>query len=152
MKRVVIIALLHCAFIGVLGSTIVQPTSCNNHRATFRQTRYAVALTEPIVQTGLFVYIAPDSVLWQYDGMKAMTLPPAMKSLIRLAVQGDTTAMMQAFDVQRQGNTLTLIPKKKQLQRLFTSLQMTLDKQGAAKQVILNEPNGDRTEIEFFNR
>lgn len=156
-KIIIIIALLHCAYIGVLGSTIVHCASSTVNRieARFVQTRYAVALTAPVVQTGSFVYIAPDSVLWQYDGAsghsRTMTLPPAMKSMIRMAVQGDTTAMMQVFDVQQQGNTLTLTPKKKQLQRVFTSLEMVLDKKGAAKQVTMYEPNGDRTVIEFIN-
>lgn len=160
-KIIIIIALLHCA----LCIVNCQPSTVNRHcasstvnrvEASFKQTRYAVALTAPVVQTGSFVYIAPDSVLWQYDGAsghsnRTMTLPPAMKSMIRMAVQGDTTTMMQAFDVQQQGNTLTLTPKKKQLQRVFTSLEMVLDKKGAAKQVTMYEPNGDRTVIEFIN-
>lgn len=117
----------------------------------FVQTRYTAALVEPMVQTGHFKFIAPDSIEWRYDGNQAMTLPPQMLQLIRQTARGDTMMLKSVFNIERQDKTLVLTPTKKQLQRLFSKMTIHYTTKGVAKQVEMLEPRGDKTIIEFTN-
>lgn len=117
--------------------------------ADFVQTRTIAALAEPIVQKGHFLYIYPDSVQWTYEGHDAIKMPPQMASLIQLTATSDTTALKTFFRIEQKGNILTLYPIKKQISRIFKSMTIRLGKLGAAEQVVMIEPTGDQTNIEF---
>lgn len=117
--------------------------------ADFVQTRTLAALAEPMVQKGHFLYLYPDSVNWTYEGNNTVQMPQQMASLINLTARGDTSALRTMFRVQQEGQTLTLYPIKKQLSRLFTSMQIRIGNQGAAEQVVMLEPTGDKTLIDF---
>lgn len=119
--------------------------------ADFVQTRSIAALAEPIVQNGHFLYLYPDSVRWTYEGFDAVQLPPQMASLINLTAQSDTAALQKVFRIEQNGKELTLYPLKKQLSRIFTSMQIRLGEQGAAEQIVMTEPTGDQTRIDFTN-
>lgn len=117
--------------------------------ADFIQTRTMTALAEPIVQKGHFLYIYPDSVNWTYEGLDAIQMPPQMASLIHLTAISDTAALRTVFRIEQEGNRLTLYPIKKQLSRIFRSMTIRLGNHGAAEQVVMIEPTGDQTTIDF---
>lgn len=117
--------------------------------ADFVQTRTMAALAEPVVQKGHFLYLYPDSVHWSYEGLDAVQLPPQMASLINLTAQADTAALKKVFRIEQNGNEIILHPLKKQLSRIFTTMQIRLGEHGAAEQIIMTEPTLDQTRIDF---
>ena len=129
---------------------LVFPTVAQQRiEADFVQTRTMPVLAEPVVQKGHFLYIYPDSVKWTYEESTAIQMPQQMASLIDLTARGDTSALRTMFRVEQVNNVLTLYPIKKQLSRIFTSMQIQLGEHGAAEQVVLMEPAGNKTCIEF---
>lgn len=118
--------------------------------ADFLQTRTSVALNEPICQKGHFQFIAPDSIEWRYSNVSAQ-LPEQMLGMIKQAVSGQTQQLEQMFSMAWDKNKLTLTPKKKQMQRLFSKIVIDFTSKGVAQQVLLLEPIGDTTKIEFLN-
>ena len=115
----------------------------------FRQVRESSMLSEEQVLTGRFVFDAPDRVSWTYDNGMNATLPEPFLRLIGGAVNGSYLEENEDFAVTRTGKVMTLVPKKKRLQRLFTKIEITLDERGIAEQVVMSEPTGDKTTITF---
>lgn len=118
--------------------------------ARFKQTRTTMVVTEPIVQTGTFVYMAPDSICWKYDGMEKVQLPKQMLTFIRQAVSGDFNSTKDAFDTRWDEQKLTLTPLKKQIKKFFSKIDILFNSAGVATTICLEEPNGDLTKIEFI--
>lgn len=143
--------LLYIALYGLNASAQVEIALLKNAQAEFMQTRKSMVLTEPIVQRGTFVYIAPDSICWKYDGLENVNLPEQMLSLIKQAVSGNMDSTKGIFDMVWHGKCLTLIPKKKQISKFFKQISIHFNTTGVATKVCLEEPKGDQTEIEFIN-
>jgi len=118
--------------------------------ADFVQTRVSMALNEPVSQKGHFQFVAPDSIDWRYSNISAQ-LPEQMLSMIKQAVSGQTEQLEQLFLMSWDNNKLTLSPKKKQMQRFFSKIIIDFTSKGVAQQVLLVEPTGDTTKIEFLN-
>lgn len=109
--------------------------------ADFRQTRTSAMLESPLVATGHMHYAAPDDIVWRYDGSETTSLPPQILSYIR---------SMVAEERAEADGWVEVTPLPKQVKRLFSSIRILM-KNGAAHEVILTEPNGDQTKIEFIN-
>lgn len=139
----------YCQIIVLLGLFALPLAAQQRIEADFVQTRTMAVLSEPIVQRGHFRYLYPDSVSWIYEGQTALSMPQQMASLINRIATGDTTALQTAFRIEKEGNEWRLYPIKKQMSRLFSSLQIRLGDLGAAEQVIMTEPTGDETRIDF---
>lgn len=107
----------------------------------FRQTRTAAMLETPQVATGHMHYAAPDEIAWQYDGADTTPLPAQILSYIRTMVATESEATEGWVDVT---------PLPKQVKRLFASIRILM-RDGVAHEVVLTEPNGDQTVIEFIN-
>ena len=116
----------------------------------FCQTRTSSMLGKPEVMNGYFRFVAPDSVCWKYDGLDNVKLPKQMLELIRQSVSGDMQSVNEAFKIIWQDDNMVMMPLKNQIKRFFTSIIIMFDKEGVAKKIILLEPNGDTTEIEFL--
>lgn len=108
--------------------------------ADFRQTKTSSMLAEPQILTGHMHYVAPDEITWQYDGAEQSSLPPQLIDYIRAMVTSESAVMDGWVDVS---------PLPKQVKRVFSSVKMLM-KNGVAHEVILTEPNGDQTKIEFI--
>lgn len=119
--------------------------------STFRQVRTSALLDRPEQRTGHFRYTAPDMIEWKYDGLENLQFPEQMLGFIRQAVSGDMDAAAAIFDIQWSDMTATMLPKKKQMRRFFEKIEIVFVKEGVARRVILTEPSGDTTEIEFIN-
>lgn len=119
--------------------------------ADFKQTRTSELLAKPQVLSGKFSYAAPSTVSWQYTDGPDMQLPDAMLGFISKAVSGEFAEENDSFSAEWNGNSLLLTPKKKQIRRFFSAILLTFDSKGVAQKVVLTEPTGDRTEIEFKN-
>ena len=115
----------------------------------FRQVRESSMLSDVQVMTGRFVFDAPDQVSWTYDTGLQTTLPEPFLRLIGGTVNGTYLEENEDFAVTRTEKVLTLVPKKKRLQKLFTKIEITLDQRGIAEQVVMTEPTGDKTTITF---
>lgn len=107
----------------------------------FRQTRTSVMLEKPQVVTGHMHYAAPDNIEWRYDGAETTSLPPQILSYIR---------QMVAAESEVKDGWVEVAPIPKQVKRLFVSIRILM-KNGVAREVVLTEPNGDQTKIEFIN-
>lgn len=141
-------------FLFVVSLTIqaeVQIALLKNAEANFKQTRTSMVLAEPIIQRGSFAYVAPDSICWKYDKLENLRLPEQMLSLIKQAVSGDLESAKSTFETKWDKQALTLVPKKKQIQKIFQQITILFDTNGVATKVYLDEPNGDQTKIEFIN-
>lgn len=137
-------------FISLFCSAQVQVKQLNRAESRFRQTRTSSMLEKPEVRNGYFLFIAPDSICWKYDGMENIQLPKPMLALIRQAVSGNIEAAKKAFNISWKGSNMVLIPLKNQVKRFFSSITIVFGNEGVAKKVELVEPNGDTTEIEFL--
>lgn len=109
--------------------------------ADFRQTRTSAMLEKPEVLTGHMHYVAPDEITWRYDGAEATPLPAPILGYIRTMVTTENAVTDGWIEVT---------PLPKQVKRFFSSIRIFL-KDGVAHEVILTEPNGDQTKIEFIN-
>lgn len=109
--------------------------------ADFRQTRTSVLLEKPQVVTGHMHYAAPDNIEWRYDGAESASLPPQILNYIRTMVATESTA---------SDGWVEVAPLPKQVKKMFASIRILM-KGGVAHEVVLTEPNGDQTKIEFLN-
>lgn len=117
----------------------------------FKQIRTSTMLQTPETRYGMFEYTAPDQIKWIYDGLENLQLPEQMLGLIRQAVSGNMEGINEMFFTEWEKQTLTMTPRKKQLKRFFSTIQIIFSPDGVAHQVILTEPSGDVTAIEFIN-
>lgn len=108
--------------------------------ADFRQTRTSAMLAEPQILTGHMHYAAPNELTWQYDGAEQSPLPPQLLEYIRTMVAAESAVKDGWVEVS---------PLPKQVKRFFSSIKILM-KNGVAHEVILTEPNGDQTKIEFI--
>lgn len=146
-KQLTYLFLLFSVVLHAEGKVAVLQTA----QARFTQTRTSSLLEEPIVQTGFFAYVAPDSITWIYDGQQNAMIPEPMLAFIKQAVSGDVLTAKSTFDVQWEAETLVLTPLKKQIKRFFTSIRIRFDNDGVATDLLLEEPNLDQTQIVFTN-
>ena len=128
------------------GATRVTPTHLDGH---FTQVRENSMLEDSQVLTGRFVFDAPDQVVWTYDSGMQATLPEPILRFIGGAVNGSYLNENDDFAVQQTDNQLVLIPKKKRVQKVFSRIEIRLNRQGIAEQVVMQEPTGDKTTIRF---
>lgn len=120
--------------------------------ADFRQVRSSAMLQTDQVLTGRFVFDAPDRIQWKYNGGVEARLPEQMLRFISRAVGGGFLQSDEDFEVSRQGDMLTLTPKKKQLKKMFSSIVIRFSAQtGIAEEVLMTETGGDSTTIYFTN-
>lgn len=109
--------------------------------ADFRQTRTAAMLEQPQVVTGHMHYAAPEEITWQYDGAETTPLPAPILNYIRSMVAAESAV---------SDGWVEVTPLPKQVKKLFVSISILM-KNGVAHEVVLTEPNGDQTKIEFIN-
>ena len=120
--------------------------------ANFSQTKQQSMLKEPQVLTGHFAYDAPSSVVWQYDKGIEARLPEQMLSFIASAVSGKYLQSNDDFQVLEKDGEVTLVPLRRQLRKLFSSVVLHLQPNTfIANQVVLYEATGDITTICFTN-
>lgn len=148
MKKSIIILLV---FIPLFALGQVQIARVDSLFAAFKQVRESSALLEPDVKTGELVFIAPDSIRWEYTENRSFRLPDPMLRMIRQAVEGDEKKLQNAFLTEWENETLTLTPKQNKVKRFFSRIQILFTPDGVARQVILYDPNGDKTSITFSN-
>ena len=148
MKKIIIIILVLLSF-----STHAQVSIAHIEKATatFCQTRHSAALSKPEVQYGNFTFIAPDSIVWKYKDNTSLRLPPPILNMLRKTISGDISALKNTFDLSWKGKLLRLTPRKSQLQRIFSYLEITFTNEGVASDVVLMETNLDKTIIQFQN-
>lgn len=137
--------------VGMVSNAQVQVKRLMSAESRFRQTRRSVMLERLEVREGTFRFFAPDSVCWKYDGMENVRMPRQMLLLVRQAVSGNVESVKKNFKVSWRGENMILIPQKSQMKRFFVSITISFEKEGVAKRVKIDEPNGDYTEIEFLN-
>ena len=132
--------------------------------AFFRQEKQSSLLAQPQHSEGVLEYRSPDYLRWEYTGPQPLVweldgdkgnMNPHMKvvvALIRQAVSGDFDEAEKSFIVERNGDNVTLKPRKRELQRMFRQIAITL-RHGTeiAEQVVISEANGDVTTIRFYD-
>ena len=142
MKRVIIILFLALSF-------TLNAQQIVHLEGRFRQVRESSMFAEPQRMSGLFTFDAPDKVVWLYDSGAQATLPEPILRFIGGAVNGSYLGDNDDFAAQQTGNQLVLTPKKKRMQKVFSKIVITLNDKGIAEQVVMTEPTGDRTTIQF---
>ena len=147
----------------------------------FEQTKHSTLLENDLVSKGRMSYSYPDNIRWEYtspytyafvmEGGKAMMLREdgsgntevrqnrAFKELARLMtgfISGSSLADDKLFSTTVEETpaewVATLVPRKKEMKQLWTSLILHLDKSSStATTIILHESSGDTTTIRFFS-
>lgn len=148
MRRRLIYMML---LVSLAANAQLQVAQLETATSRFRQVRTSAMWQEPETRMGTFEYAAPDQIRWTYDGLENLQLPEQMRTLIRQAVSGRIEGINELFHTEWQEMTLTMTPRKKPMRRLFSSIQIVFSPNGVARQVILTEPSGDVTAIEFVN-
>ena len=137
-------------FVGLSVSAEISVSKVSHIEAVFRQVKQQAMLTEPQILTGKFVYDAPSKVSWKYDKGIEARLPEQMLNFIAAAVSGQYLETNSDFSVTEQDGVIVLIPLKRQLKKMFSSIKLHL-KDNIAQEVILNEATGDITTISLSN-
>ena len=122
---------------------IMQQTQLSEGKMTYRAPDYL-----------RWEYTAPEPIVWEMDGNNSNMnrQVKAIVSLILNSINGEYLKDNNQFEVTRQGDIYTLIPKKRELQRLFEQMTIEIDKQtDIARKVTFTEKNGDTTVIRFFD-
>ncbi|MBR1808107.1 MAG: outer membrane lipoprotein carrier protein LolA [Paludibacteraceae bacterium] len=109
--------------------------------ADFVQTRTSDLLVEPQVMTGHIRFEAPENISWQYDGKAEAKLPEPMLNYIRSLIVSEQ---------EHADGWQTISPLPKQLRKMFSEVKI-LFKDNVAVEVVLTEPTGDKTQINFKN-
>ena len=132
--------------------------------AQFVQQKQSPLFDAPQESAGVLTYRRPDYLRWEYtspqvlvwelDGNKG-NMSSQLKSmvmLIRESIKGDFEKAKSSFDVATDGNTITLIPRKRELKNIFRSIRITLNPDTRiADKVEMTEAGGDVTTICFTN-
>ncbi len=151
MKKILLILILTATALVV--NAQVKIAHASRIEADFQQTRTSQALTEPEYSTGKFLYSYPDSVKWEYDSADAIKIPKVLVHIISKMNEDESEnpAIKKDFELSWEGNTLTIVPKKKILANLLNSMSITFNKDGVADRVFVDEKSGNTTDIKFIN-
>ena len=109
--------------------------------ADFVQTRTSDLLVEPQVMTGHIRFENPDKISWQYDNLAETKLPEPMLNYIRTLI---------ASEQNHEDGWQSINPLPKQLRKMFSEVRIHF-KNNVATEVLLTEPTGDQTRIQFKN-
>lgn len=136
----------------------------NSLTADFEQEKQSQLFVEAQHSTGVLEYRAPDYLRWEYVSPQSLIWEIEgetgnvnkqivnMLMLIKQCVKGDFEAAKTSFNVAQEGELVTLIPKKREMQRFFRKIDIRLNTEtGIAKQVVIYEANDDCTTIRFKN-
>ncbi len=97
-------------------------------------------------------YFSPDSLVWELDSNKG-NMPRQIKDmlmLIREGINGDFEQAKVLFELSIDGNSITLVPKKRELKNIFNNIRISLNPMTQiADYVEMTEANGDKTIIYF---
>lgn len=146
-KKILLILFIMCAS----AHAQVRVAQLASASSRFRQVRSSALLQEPEVRMGSFEFAAPDAIRWVYDGLENLQMPDQMLAMIRQSVSGNMQDLDALFAVEWSQQQLTMIPRRKQMKRFFTSIRIVFAADGVAREVVLTEPTGDTTTIEFIN-
>lgn len=146
-------------------------------QCTFVQTKHMAMLDDRMVSYGTMHYRQPDRLRWEYtrpysylfifNGAKVYVGNKARKNVIDTAsnrlfreiagimmstVTGKALTDSEAFDMDIDGGEkewhVTLVPKKKEMKRMFHKVVLVFNRADAAISAVeLYEKNGDKTEI-----
>jgi outer membrane lipoprotein carrier protein len=150
--------------------------------SNFVQMKYLSVLTEPSRSSGYFCFKSPGMVRWEYTEpfkylvvinndrlflkdnnkiksyeMNSSKAFVALSSGLGKLLQGDIFDNKTEFACKYFENEvnykLILVPKKKELKKIFSSILLYFDKkQFSVSRVVMVELSGDKTEIEFTER
>ncbi len=170
MKLKITILIIFCA------TTHLFALDVQTLQGQFTQIRQQAMFDQPQQSKGVFYFVAPDKMRWEYTEPSSFGLIANKQDITLLqngqkkqgnsqhAVQAMVSMIMQCiagqfanntqFDVATEQQTdqtiITLTPKKQNRRLTFTKMQITLDQTGIlAKEVILWEKTGDCTTIKF---
>lgn len=158
-----------------------QQKKTNTLQAEFRQEKELALLAKPEVSTGTFVYSKPNSVLWNYDAPKRVTMLIARGTLTTyypdlnkaesvdvkrfedrifkyMGASGAIDELARYFDFTFTDNAanpaylLDLSPKSKVVARRVQKIKIWIDKQSyLTNRIEYVEGDGDTTRYEFKN-
>lgn len=130
--------------------------------AQFVQTKQSPLFDAPQESAGVLTYRQPGYLRWEYTSPQPLVWElngdkgnmssqlKGMVMLIRESIQGDFEKAKTSFEVTTEGNTITLIPKKRELKKIFRSIRITLNPYTRiADRVEMIEAGGDVTVIRF---
>ncbi len=130
--------------------------------ADFVQQRTSSYLATAEVSKGHFEYKAPNYLRWEYKMPKALVWEVGgetedknrnvtrLMNVILQTIDGKNLRSNDMFDVQQNDNVYILRPKRRDMQRFFTSITVTLNgKTRVADMVVITEANGDVTSLTF---
>lgn len=148
-------------------------------QCTFVQTKYMSMLNDCLVSYGTMCYSQPDKLRWEYtrpydylfifNGAKVYAGNKTRKNIIDTGsnklfreiagimmstVTGKALTNVEDFsmdiDMEQDMWRVTLVPKKKEMKRMFQRVVLYFFRAGASiSKIELYEKNGDRTEIKM---
>ena len=158
-----------------------QQKKTNTLQAEFRQEKELALLAKPEVSTGMFVYSKPNSVLWNYDAPKRVTMLITNGTLTTyypdlnkaesvdvkrfedrifkyMGASGAIDELARYFDFTFTDNAanpayvLDLTPKSRVVARRVQRIKIWIDKQSyLTDKIEYVEGDGDTTRYEFKN-
>lgn len=148
----------------MLNTVLALLLAVTSFTARFIQEKHVQLLQEVQHSEGQLVFRQPDYLKWEYTSPQPLVwelngektnMNPQVKSmvmLIRQCITGDYEKAERSFTIQHNPDAVTLLPKKKEMQRLFKEMVIRLDPETEiAREVTLIEVNDDKTTIRFFD-
>ena len=156
-------------------------TGLKSMSCSFTQTKYLSMLNDKMVSQGVMYYKQPNKLRWEYtspykylfilNGAKVYVGNKSRKDVIdtntnrvfkeiaRIMMSTVTGSALSNssefnFDVEDKGShwQVTLIPKKKELKRMFSKVVLSFNKSGCMiAEINIHEKNNDRTNIKISN-
>ncbi len=127
-------------------------SSVGTMSCSFVQTKHTALLEEDLVSRGRMSVEAPATLVWEYTSPAPKTYTTNLNDNRRFqAMARKKDFSREVFSGAKEWK-IVLTPLKRDLKQLFAGIEVWMDKaSGEFTRVVMTDPNGDTTKIEFSN-
>lgn len=141
---------LSCSFVQTVRSSMIQGSMVSEGRMWFCppdkvRWEYVSPVSNAFVMNGNEAFIVADGNARKVD----MGSGGMFKGIADIMLAGVSGAGEDRFDVQKDGQRMTLVPKRRDMKRLFAKVELEMRDDGLPLSVLITSQNGDSTHILF---
>ena len=143
---------LSCSFVQTVRSSMIQGSMVSEGRMWFCppdkvRWEYVSPVSNALVMNGNEAFIVADGNARKVD----MGSGGMFKGIADIMLAGVSGSGEDRFDVQKDGQRMTLVPKRRDMKRLFAKVELEMRDDGLPLSVLITSQNGDSTHILFSN-
>ena len=126
---------------GLIAKVTAAQKALHTLRANFRETKRGCLFLHPIVSTGVFSFLAPDSARWDYESPRRMTV--IFRHNVLSTYDAATGGIQRLHVGQRQRRLVRFLTGTQPLDRLLENFRVTLSDAGPHTPFVLQlDPEG----------